>query len=143
MSFTIATSELDDEDFALLRLALDEIEQKTVHELTVAGNSPEAAMLLQRRTHCLSVRSKLRTIESGGPMNAISQIAEARASALSLRASAQACGPEHGALKLRLRRAAESIDATALLAMRGIDRVERLEQELRALMAADGKGGAA
>jgi hypothetical protein len=53
----------------------------------------------------------------------MSQIAEARASALSLRASAKACMPDQGALKFRLMRAAESLDATVLLAMRGFDRI--------------------
>ena len=69
-------------------------------------------------------------------MNAMSQIAEARASALSLRASAKACAPEQGALKFRLMRAAESVDAMVLLAMRGIGRVEQLESALRLTVAA-------
>jgi hypothetical protein len=62
-------------------------------------------------------------------------IAEARASALSLRATAQACGSEQGPLRFRLKRAAESLEAMVLLAVRGIDRVEQLEQELRQLKA--------
>ena len=69
-------------------------------------------------------------------MNAMTQIAEARASALSLRASARACTPKQGALKFRLTRAAESLDATVLLAMRGIGRVEQLESALRLAVAA-------
>lgn len=69
-------------------------------------------------------------------MSALHEIAEAKASALSLRASAKACGPEHGALAFRLRNAATSLDAMVLLAMRGLDRVEELEQELRQLKAA-------
>ena len=64
-------------------------------------------------------------------MNAMNKIAEARASALSLRASAKACTGEQGALKFRLTRAAESLDTVVLLAMRGIERVEQIEHELR------------
>ena len=67
-------------------------------------------------------------------MTVMNQIAEARASALSLRASAKACTREQGALKFRLMRAAESLDAMVLLAVRGIERVEELEQELRQLL---------
>jgi hypothetical protein len=63
-------------------------------------------------------------------MNVMNQIAEARASALSLRASAKACSPEQRALSFRLVRAAESLDAMVLLAVRGIERIEQLEQEL-------------
>jgi len=74
-------------------------------------------------------------------MNVMSDLAEARASALSLRASAKACGSEQGALKFRLTRAADSLDAVVTIAMRGIERIEELEQELRALKAAGGKGG--
>ena len=66
-------------------------------------------------------------------MNVMNDIAEARASALSLRASAKACTPEHGALKFRLTRAAESLDAMVMLAVRGIERIEELEHELRQL----------
>lgn len=65
-------------------------------------------------------------------MNAMNQIAEARANALSLRASARACTPEQGSLKFRLTRAAESLDAMVLLAVRGFDRIEQLEQQLAA-----------
>jgi len=68
-------------------------------------------------------------------MNAMNDVAEARASALSLRASAKACTREQGALKFRLTRAAESLDAMVLLAMRGIERIEQLERELRELKA--------
>lgn len=64
-------------------------------------------------------------------MNVMNDIAEARASALSLRASARACGPEQGALKFRLMRAAESLDAVVAIAVRGIERIETLETELR------------
>lgn len=65
-------------------------------------------------------------------MNAMHDIAEARATALSLRASAKACTSEQGALKFRLTRAAESLDAMVLLAVRGLDRIEELEQQLTA-----------
>lgn len=65
-------------------------------------------------------------------MNAMNDVAEARATALSLRASAKACTREQGALKFRLTRAAESLDAMVLLAVRGFDRIEELEQQLTA-----------
>src|ERR1044072_3316242 len=65
-------------------------------------------------------------------MNAMNDVAEARATALSLRASAKACTPEQGPLKFRLMRAAESLDAMVLLAVRGFDRIEQLEQQLTA-----------
>lgn len=63
-------------------------------------------------------------------MNLSHEIAEALASALSLRASANACGPEHGALKFRLVHAAESLDAMVALAVRGLDRIAEIEQQL-------------
>lgn len=66
-------------------------------------------------------------------MNVMNDIAEARASAVSLRASAKACTREQGALKFRLTRAADSLDAVVLLAIRWIERVDDLEQELREL----------
>jgi hypothetical protein len=73
-------------------------------------------------------------------MSVINQIAEARASALSLRASAKACSPELGALRFRLMRAAESLDAIVLIALRGIERIEQLESALRlAIAALEGK----
>ena len=50
-------------------------------------------------------------------MNAMNDVAEARATSLSLRASAKACTREQGALKFRLMRAAESLDAMVLLAV--------------------------
>lgn len=71
-------------------------------------------------------------------MNVMSQIAEARASALSLRASAQAFALEQGALKFRLTRAAESLDAMVLIAVRALDRIEVLEQERASTVAAQG-----
>jgi hypothetical protein len=72
-------------------------------------------------------------------MNAMNDVAEARASALSLRASARACTREQGALKFRLIRAAESLDAMVLLAVRGFDRIEQLEQQLAAVTAGSGE----
>lgn len=63
-------------------------------------------------------------------MNAMQEIAEARASALSLRASAQACGREQGPLKFRLMRAAESLDGIVVLAVRGLERIAALERQL-------------
>ena len=72
-------------------------------------------------------------------MNAMNDVAEARATALSLRASAKACTPEQGPLKFRLTRAAESLDAMVLLAVRGFDRVEQLEQQLAAGAAGGGE----
>ena len=72
-------------------------------------------------------------------MNAMNEVAEARATALSLRASAKACAREQGALKFRLTRAAESLDAMVLLAVRGLDRIEQLEQQLAAVTAGSGE----
>lgn len=72
-------------------------------------------------------------------MNVTQEIAEARASALSLRASAKACGSEQGALKFRLMRAAEALDGMVLLAARGLDRIEELEQQLAVATAGTGK----
>jgi hypothetical protein len=72
-------------------------------------------------------------------MNAMNDVAEARATALSLRASAKACTPEQGPLKFRLMRAAESLDAMVLLAVRGFDRIEQLEQQLTARTVGDGE----
>lgn len=69
-------------------------------------------------------------------MNTMNVVAEARASALSLRASSKACTPEQGALKFRLMRAAESLDAMVLLAVRSLDRIEALELALRLTVAA-------
>ena len=74
-------------------------------------------------------------------MNAMNDVAEARATALSLRASAKACTPEQGPLKFRLMRAAESLDAMVLLAVRGFDRIEQLEQQLAAITAGSGEPG--
>jgi hypothetical protein len=72
-------------------------------------------------------------------MNAMNDVAEARATALSLRASAKACTPEQGPLKFRLMRAAASLDVMVLLAVRGFDRIEQLEKQLAAMAAGSGE----
>lgn len=72
-------------------------------------------------------------------MSAMSHIAEARASALSLRASAKACMPDQGALKFRLMRAAESLDAMVLIAVRALERIKQLEQQLTVMSAGSGE----
>ena len=59
-------------------------------------------------------------------MNAMNDVAEARATALSLRASAKACTAEPGALKFRLTRAAESLDAMVLKVEQTITTLDRL-----------------
>ena len=71
-------------------------------------------------------------------MNVSKEIAEARAAALSLRATAQARSPEQGPLKFRLTRAAEALNGMVMLAVRGLDRVEELEQQLAVARAAGG-----
>lgn len=68
-------------------------------------------------------------------MNVMSEIVEARASAISLRASARACGPEHGPLKCRLMRATCVLNSMVLLAIRGIRYIEVLEAALRECVA--------
>lgn len=73
-------------------------------------------------------------------MNAMNEIAEARAAALVLRATGRAVRGEQDSLRLQLIRAAESLDAIVLLAIRGIERIEQLEQELRQFKAG-GQGG--
>lgn len=62
-------------------------------------------------------------------MSDLTALAEARASALSLRASAKACTHEQGALMFRLTRAAESLDAVVGIAARALGRVKQLEQK--------------
>ena len=74
-------------------------------------------------------------------MNVMNEIAEARAMALTLQASARACGPEQGSLKLRLTRAAKVLNAMVLLAVRSIERIEELERELRQLKKDNEQGG--
>ena len=68
-------------------------------------------------------------------MNVLSDIAEARATALALRATAKVVRAEQGSLMLRLNRAADALDGMAALALRCLQRIELLEQELRQLWA--------
>ncbi|MBM0105203.1 hypothetical protein JM946_10595 [Steroidobacter sp. S1-65] len=63
----------------------------------------------------------------------VREIAEARATAIVLRASAKACGPEQGALKFRLTRAAEALNSLVLLVVRSLERIGGLEAKLREL----------
>ena len=70
-------------------------------------------------------------------MTVLLQIAEASATALTLRATAKVVRAEQGALRFRLIRAADALDGMAQLALSLIDRVAKLEHELRML-----KGGA-
>jgi hypothetical protein len=76
-----------------------------------------------RAAGCKGGGADLQAVAEGRLMNAMSQIAEAHASALSLRASAGACSPAQGPLKFRLIRAAESLDAVVLIAVCGIERI--------------------
>jgi hypothetical protein len=64
-------------------------------------------------------------------MDAMSDIAEAHATALVLRATAKVVRAEQGALRLRLNRAADALDGMAALAVRCLERIKQLEQELR------------
>jgi hypothetical protein len=65
-------------------------------------------------------------------MNAITpQVAEARATALVLRATARAIRAEQGALYVRLNRAADVLDTMVALVVRCLDRIEQLQQALR------------
>lgn len=68
-------------------------------------------------------------------MNVTHEIAEARATALVLRSTARAVRGEQDSLRYRLLQAADALDAMVLLAARGIERTEQLEQELRQLNA--------
>lgn len=58
------------------------------------------------------------------------EIAEARAAALVLRASATACGSEQDALKVRLVRAADTLNGLVLLCVRAFERIAQLEAQL-------------
>lgn len=60
---------------------------------------------------------------------------DARATALVLRATAKVVRAEQGALRLRLNRAADVLDGMVALAVRCLERIEQLEQELRQLRA--------
>lgn len=68
-------------------------------------------------------------------MVVMSDIAEARATALVLRATAKAVGADQGSLMYRLNRAADVLDGMVALAVRCLERIEQLEQELRKLRA--------
>jgi hypothetical protein len=61
----------------------------------------------------------------------MSDIAEARATALVLRATAKVVRAEQGSLMLRLKRAADVLDSMAALALHCLERIKQLEQELR------------
>lgn len=67
-------------------------------------------------------------------MNVASELAEARASALVLRATAKVARGEQGSLSFRLNRAADALDSVVTLAVRCLERIEQLEQEVRRLM---------
>lgn len=66
-------------------------------------------------------------------MAVLTQIAEARASALTLIASAEACGSEQDALRLRLSHAAAVLDRLALVALALVEQNGKLEAELARL----------
>lgn len=68
-------------------------------------------------------------------MNAQNDIAEARATAIVLRATAKAVRADQGSLMYRLDRAADILDGMVTLVVRCLERIERLEQELRQLRA--------
>ena len=84
---------------------------------------------------CLGCRPWTDTRRRGWHMNASSEIAEARATALVVRATAKVVRAERGPLMFRLNRAADALDAMVALAMRCLERIEQLEQELRRLRA--------
>lgn len=64
------------------------------------------------------------------------QIAEARATAVVLRATARVCRGSDGPLTFRLNRAADALDSMVLLAVRSLRHVKRLARQLREI-----KGG--
>ncbi|WP_116812095.1 hypothetical protein [Steroidobacter cummioxidans] len=64
-------------------------------------------------------------------MNVTHDIAEARATALVLRAKAKVVRSEQGSLMFRLNRAADALDRMVSLAVRCLERIKELEQELR------------
>lgn len=64
-------------------------------------------------------------------MDGINNIAEARATALVLRTTAKAVRGERGPLRFRLNRAADILDGMAALAVRCLERIKQLEEELR------------
>jgi len=64
-------------------------------------------------------------------MDGMSDLAEARATALVLRATAKSVRGEPGSLMFRLNRAADTLDGMVALALRCLERIKQLEQELR------------
>lgn len=64
-------------------------------------------------------------------MNAATQLAEALATSQVLRATAKAVRADQSSLHFRLNHAADALDGMVALAMRCLDRIEQLEQELR------------
>jgi hypothetical protein len=70
-------------------------------------------------------------------MSALPELAEARATAEVLRATARAVRAERGALGLRLYRAADTLDGVVALAVRCLERIEQLEREVRRLLGGD------
>jgi hypothetical protein len=64
-------------------------------------------------------------------MDVMSGIAEARATALVLRATAKVVRAEQGSLMFRLNRAADTLDGMVALAVRCLERIKELEQEVR------------
>jgi hypothetical protein len=64
-------------------------------------------------------------------MDGMTDIAEAHATALVLRATAKAVRGERGPLRFRLNRAADILDGMAALAVRCLERIKQLEEELR------------
>jgi len=64
------------------------------------------------------------------------QIAEARATAIVLHATARACRGFDGPMRFRLNRAADALDSMVLLAVRSLRRAKRLARTLREI-----KGG--
>lgn len=73
-------------------------------------------------------------------MGVLTQIAEAQATAVTLRVSAQGCGPDQDVLKARLIQGTEALGGLAQLAFSLVLRAESLERELAQLR---GKGIAA
>ena len=64
-------------------------------------------------------------------MDGMNDIAEAHATALVLRTTAKSVRGERGPLRFRLNRAADILDRMAALAVRCLERIKQLEEELR------------
>lgn len=64
-------------------------------------------------------------------MDGMSDISEAHATAFVLRATAKTVRGERGPLMFRLNRAADILDGMAALAVRCLERIKQLEEELR------------